>query len=171
MKSTLCALGEREPRPGRARLPSARLPRPCNASERAMSDRRKLEPELASHSGPFPCLYDLLLHFGQKAPRRAALLAAEGTPISYGALLREANNAIRVLRGLGVARTDRVAVVLPSGPDAAAATVAVTTGAICVPLNPCFTASEWHRYFGYLGVAALVTRPKVDSSCRAVART
>src|SRR5262245_30309780 len=136
-----------------------------------MSDRRKLEPELASHSGPFPCLYDLLLHYGQKAPRRAALLAAESAPISYGVLLREANNAIRVLRGLGVTRTDRVAVVLPSGPDAAAATVAVTAGAICVPLNPCFTASEWHRYFGYLGVAALVTRANVDSPCRAVART
>jgi hypothetical protein len=33
-----------------------------------------------------------------------------------------------------------------------------------VPLNPGFTADEWQRYFAELGVAALLTRPDIDSA-------
>ena len=48
-------------------------------------------------------------------------------------------------------RSDRVAVVLPDGPETAVAIIAVAAGAVCVPLNPGFTADEWHRYFAICG--------------------
>ena len=48
------------------------------------------------------------------------------------------------------AERDRVAVVLPNGPEAAVAMIAVAAGAVCVPLNPGFTADECQRYFGEL---------------------
>jgi acyl-coenzyme A synthetase/AMP-(fatty) acid ligase len=57
-----------------------------------------------------------------------------------------------------------VAVALPDGPDAAVMMISVAAGAVCVPLNPGFTADEWQRYFAELGVAALLTRPDIDSA-------
>jgi acyl-CoA synthetase (AMP-forming)/AMP-acid ligase II len=76
---------------------------------------------------------------------------------------------VRGLRSFGLGRTDRVAVVLPDGIETAMATVAVATGAVCVPLNPGFTADEWQRYFADLRVSALLTCPDIDSASRAVA--
>jgi acyl-CoA synthetase (AMP-forming)/AMP-acid ligase II/acyl carrier protein len=62
-------------------------------------------------------------------------------------------------------------VVLPDGPEAAVTIIAVAAGAVSVPLNPGFTADEWQRYFGALRIAALLTRPDIDSASRGVAHT
>jgi amino acid adenylation domain-containing protein len=105
------------------------------------------------------------------APGRKAILAPGRPPVTYGGLLARTNAAVRELRSLGVGRSDRVAVVLPNGPETAVATIAVAAGAVCVPLNPGFTADEWQRYFGDLRIAALLTRADMDSASRSVART
>jgi len=79
------------------------------------------------------------------------------------------NDAVRGLRSLGVGLGDRVAVVLPNGPETAVAMIAVAAGAVCVPLNPGYTADEWQRYFGDLRVSALLTRADMDSASRGLA--
>jgi acyl-CoA synthetase (AMP-forming)/AMP-acid ligase II/aryl carrier-like protein len=89
--------------------------------------------------------------------------------MTYGALWAWTNHTLRQLRKIGVGRSDRVSVVLPQGPDAAVATLGVSASAVCVPLNSSFTADESRRYFGELGIAALVTRPNVDTASRDVA--
>jgi acyl-coenzyme A synthetase/AMP-(fatty) acid ligase len=70
----------------------------------------------------------------------------------------QTRDVVRGLRSLGLGRTDRVAMVLPEGPEAAVAMVAVAAGAVCVPLNPGFTDDEYQRYFGELRLAALLTQ-------------
>ena len=75
--------------------------------------------------------------------------------------------AVRELRSFGIGRSDRVAVVLPDGAETAVAIIAVATAAVCVPLNPSFTADEWQRYFGDLRVTALLTRADMDSAAEA----
>ncbi len=122
-----------------------------------------------SGSRVFLCLEDLVSYYRRVAPRRNAILAPGHAPVTYGALWVRVDNAIRELRSLGVSRSDRVAVVLPNGPETAVAIVAVATAAICVPLNPSFTADEWHRYLCDLQVTALLTRADMDSACRGVA--
>ena len=114
-------------------------------------------------------LADLLAHYGRMAPGRNAILAPGRAPVTYGALWAQANDVVRELRSLGVGRSDRVAVVLPNGPEAAVAMIAVAAAAVCVPLNPGFTADEWQRYFGDLRIAALLTRADMDSASRGVA--
>src|SRR5262245_42450951 len=116
----------------------------------------------------FSFLTDLVSFYGRTAPRRTALLAPARAAVTYGALAARTNEAVRALRSLGVGRTDRVAVVLPNGPEAAVAIVAVACGAVCVPLNPGYTADEWQRYFGDLQITALLTGPDVNSPSRAV---
>jgi amino acid adenylation domain-containing protein len=117
----------------------------------------------------FSCLEDLLACYGRMAPARNAILAPGRAPLTYGALWGRANDAVRELRGLGVGRSDRVAVVLPDGAEAAVATIAVAAGAVCVPLHPGFTAEEWQRYFCDLRVAALLTCADMNSASRGVA--
>jgi acyl-CoA synthetase (AMP-forming)/AMP-acid ligase II/acyl carrier protein len=117
----------------------------------------------------FACLGDLLAHYGRISPNHPAILAPGSESLTYGALWARTNEIVRELRDLGIGRSDRVAVVLPGGADAAVATIAVAAGAVCVPLHPGFAADEWRRYFGDLRVAALLTRADVDSASRGVA--
>ena len=46
---------------------------------------------------------------------------------------------------MGIARRDRVAVVLPNGPDMAVAFLAATVWAVCVPINPTYGTEELDR--------------------------
>lgn len=117
----------------------------------------------------FPCLRDLLSHYGRTAPDRRAILAPGRLPLTYDALWLQTRDVVRGLRTLGVGRTDRVAVVLPDGPEAAVAMVAVAAGAVCVPLNPGFTYEEYRRYFGELHLAALLTHAHSNSASRRAA--
>src|SRR5436853_6795964 len=84
----------------------------------------------------FACLQDLLSHYGRNAPDRRAILAPGRLPMTYDALWLQTRDVVRGLRSLGVGRTDRVAVVLPDGPEAAVAMVTVAAGAVWVPVNP-----------------------------------
>jgi amino acid adenylation domain-containing protein len=114
-------------------------------------------------------LEDLLAHYGRTAPGRNAILAPNRAPVTYGALWTNVNKAAGELRRIGVRPADRVAVVLPAGAETAVAVLAVATAAVCVPLNPNFTADEWQRYFGDFQVAALLTCENINSACRSVA--
>ena len=122
-----------------------------------------------SGSSIFSSLRELLSYYRRMAPGRSAILAPNYDPITYADLWLRAEAAGAHLRRLGISQTDRVAVVLPNGPDSVVATLAVACAAICVPLNPSFAADEWHRYFGDLQVAALLTRQDMESASRGVA--
>jgi acyl-CoA synthetase (AMP-forming)/AMP-acid ligase II/acyl carrier protein len=117
----------------------------------------------------FSCLEELLSYHGRKSPNRNAILASGRVPVTYGLLRARAKDVVHGLRSIGVGRGDRVAVVLPGGPDAAIAMITVAAGAVCVPLNPGFTTDECQRYFGELRLAALLTHPEFDSPGRRVA--
>ena len=133
---------------------------------------KKLKKKTARKSArtpSFACLQDLLFHYGRNEPDRRAILAPGRLPMTYGALLLQTHDVVRGLRSLGVGRTDRVAVVLPDGPEAAVAMVAVAAGTVCVPLNPGLTYDEYERYFGELQLAALLTHADPTSSSRSAA--
>jgi acyl-CoA synthetase (AMP-forming)/AMP-acid ligase II/acyl carrier protein len=122
-------------------------------------------------SRAFLHLNDLVAHYGRMARSRNAIFGPGRAPVSYGALRVRLNDAVRGLRSLGVGRGDRVAVVLPDGPETAVAILGVAAAAVCVPLNPSFTADEWRRYFGDLQPAVLLTRADVESASRSVAQS
>jgi len=132
----------------------------------------ELRPERASKnaaSSAFSCLGDLLAHHSRASPNRDAILAPRRTPGTYGMLLACAQDTVRALRTAGIGRNDRVAVVLPGGPEAATAMISVAAGAICAPLNPSLTADELQRYFVELKASAVLTRSDIGAA-RAAAR-
>lgn len=57
------------------------------------------------------------------------------------------------LNALGLGRGDRVAIVLPNGPEMATAFVAVAAAASTAPLNPAYRADELDFYLTDIGAA------------------
>src|SRR5258706_3637887 len=82
-------------------------------------------PRKSARRRSFSCLQHLLSDHGRNAPDRYAIMAPGRLPMTYGMLWMQANDVVRGLRSIGVCRTDRVAVVLPDGPEAAVAMIAV----------------------------------------------
>jgi acyl-CoA synthetase (AMP-forming)/AMP-acid ligase II/acyl carrier protein len=131
---------------------------------------RRERPSKNAGSSVFSCLGDLLAHYGRTAPGRDAILAPGRAPVTYGMLLACAKDTVCALRSAGIDRSDRVGVVLPDGPEAAAAIISVAAGAVCAPLNPGFTTDEARRYFVELKVSALLTRSDIGSASQEAAR-
>ena len=102
----------------------------------------------------------------------AALLAdkdaqapAIGAPgrdwLSFGALRALSADVARDLRGFGIAASDRVAIVLPNGPEMASAFVTIAQAATTAPLNPAYQLAEYRFYLEDLKARAclLYTSP------------
>jgi len=78
--------------------------------------------------------------------------------ISYGALRDTSNRLANVLRGHGIARGDRVAILLPQAPEVAAAHIAIyKLGAIALPLAVLFGTDALSYRLQNSGAAALIT--------------
>ncbi|APR82881.1 Fatty-acid-CoA ligase FadD7 [Minicystis rosea] len=100
----------------------------------------------------------------------APAIAAPGQPPLTYAGLRDLVASTRAdLRRAGVGRNDRVAMVLPNGPEMAALFVAVAAAATAAPLNPAYQAEELEFYLGDLKAKALILPQGFASPARAVA--
>jgi acyl-CoA synthetase (AMP-forming)/AMP-acid ligase II len=120
-------------------------------------------------SVPFSCLPRLLEHLGERIPDAPAILAPGRAPLTYGRLCRYVDETGGTLRALGIGRRDRIVVMLPNGPEMAAAILSVASHAICAPFNPAYRAEELDRYFFDLQPRALITQAGSMSEARRVA--
>jgi amino acid adenylation domain-containing protein len=102
-------------------------------------------------------------------PGAPAILAPGCAPLSHSDLAARAWSLAGLLRSAGVTRTDRVAVVLPNGPEMAVAFLGTACAAVCAPLNPGYRRSEFSFYFEDLRPKLLIVQEGVDSPARAVA--
>ena len=110
----------------------------------------------------------LLARGAESAP---AISAPDRAPLTHGGLRALAARTIARLNDLGIGRHDRVAMVLPNGPEMAAAFLAIAAGATTAPLNPAYRADEFDFYLSDLNAKALVIQHGMDSPARAVAAT
>ncbi|MEI9983057.1 MAG: acyl--CoA ligase [Aliidongia sp.] len=113
---------------------------------------------------------DTVFHLlGKSADAEPAILAPGRPALSHGGLRALAAATVEQLNGLGIGRGDRVALVLPNGPEAATSFVAIACGAATAPLNPAYRAEEFDFYLSDLNAKALVIEAGMDSPSRAVA--
>src|SRR5580704_19486441 len=106
----------------------------------------------------------------QQSPNNFALLALDRAPLTYSRLITHCYGVIADLNHAGISRGDRVAVVLPNGPEMAACLLAVAMGASCAPLNPNYRRSEFEFYLSALEAQALIVQEGADSPAIDVAR-
>jgi acyl-CoA synthetase (AMP-forming)/AMP-acid ligase II len=89
--------------------------------------------------------------------------------MTRGELWRLTNQIGGALRQMGVKPGDNVAIVMPNGPEMAAAFVAVACWACAAPLNPAYRADEFDFYLGDIDAKALIILAPADAPARAVA--
>ncbi len=118
---------------------------------------------------PFLSLPGLLEHHGRRIADAPAGLALDRPSLSYGALHRHIEKTGRDLRALGIDRQDRVAVMLPNGPELAVAIVCVASNAACAVVNTVYAAEELERYLAALRPRALITTAGAGGPARRVA--
>lgn len=87
--------------------------------------------------------------------------------MTYRGLRALVEQTIASLNTFGIGRNDRVAIVLPNGPDMASAFLGIASGATAAPLNPSYKTDEFEFYMSDVRAKALVveagsTSPAVD---------
>ncbi len=92
------------------------------------------------------------------APKRNALL--------YAGLRQHVTSTVAALNERGIGRNDRVAIVLPNGPEMASSFLAVGAGATTAPLNPAYRKREFLFYLSDLGAKTLLLEEDSDSPAR-----
>ena len=90
------------------------------------------------------------------ADERVAIAGIDRPPLRYRDLRVLAADTQRALNGFGIGRNDRVAIVLPNGPEMATAFVTMACAATTAPLNPAYRQEEFDFYLSDLGARALV---------------
>ena len=75
-----------------------------------------------------------------------AIAGHDAPPLTYAALRALVDGAVAKLNELGVGRGDRIAIVLPNGPEMAAAFLSVAAAATAAPLNPAYRQDEFEFY-------------------------
>jgi acyl-CoA synthetase (AMP-forming)/AMP-acid ligase II len=112
-------------------------------------------------------LKDLLAHGADAAP---AISAPGRSALSFGALRALIETTIAALNGIGIGRNDRVAIVLPNGPEMASSFIACASGVTSAPLNPAYRADEFEFYLADLNAKALIVERGSASPAVAVAQ-
>ena len=103
------------------------------------------------------------------AEEAPAILAPEQETLTHGELRAVLERLGGQLRAAGVGRGDRVAIVLPNGPEAAIAFLAAAGYATAAPLSLAYTESEFRFPLEDARVRALLTRPGEAAAAHATA--
>ncbi|HVO92323.1 MAG TPA: AMP-binding protein, partial [Terriglobales bacterium] len=103
-------------------------------------------------------------------PDSPAILAPGRSPLPYRRLWCQVEHVVNRLNTMAIGRDDRVAIVLPNGPELAATFVAVAAGATAAPLNPTFRQNEFEFYLSDLKAKAVIAPLGGDATVRAAAQ-
>ncbi len=114
-------------------------------------------------------LHELVEAQAERSPDAIAVGAPGRAPLTFAGLLAHVGAVGGALRDRGIGREDRVAIVLPNGPEMATSFVSVAAFATAAPLNPAYRDPEFDFFLEDLGPKALIVLEGVDSPCRAVA--
>ncbi len=98
-------------------------------------------------------ILELLGHGAADAP---AILAPGRPALTFGRLRGMLPGVTGVLRAQGIGPEDRVAIVLPNGPEAATAFLTLACAAATAPLNPAYREEELDFYLDDLRAKAVV---------------
>jgi len=106
-----------------------------------------------------------VLAFG--ADDSIAIAAPSSKPMTFKRLRQQIEETAKALSAFGAGSNDRVAIVLPNGPEMAAAFLSVASHAASAPLNPSYKAEEFEFYLSDLGAKLLIvdagsTSPSIE---------
>ncbi len=98
-----------------------------------------------------------------------AVLAPDRPPLSFDGLRAQIGRTAAMLGEQGICHEDRVAIVLPNGPELATAFLSVASCASAAPLNPALPPSDVEFSLRDFGARALLVAEDADGPARRVA--
>ncbi len=98
-----------------------------------------------------------------------ALLTVDGEVMEFSALRAEVDRLAEQLRAVGLRPNDRIAIVLPNGPEMALVLLAAMSVGCAAPLNPKYREDEFRFYLDDLNAAALITIDGESAAAHAAA--
>ena len=107
--------------------------------------------------------------YRKKTPKALAITAPNGFTVTYSELHQNIVAVARLIAAAGYGRNDRIACVLPNGPELAITFLGISSCATFAPLNPAYTQSEFEYYLTDLAVSTIVLAPDDESAIRSVA--
>jgi acyl-CoA synthetase (AMP-forming)/AMP-acid ligase II len=105
----------------------------------------------------------------RRFPHQPALVSPAFAPLTYQDLQHQLDSIRGQLRQAGLDCSARIGVLMPSGPEALLAIVAVACCSIAVPLDPRLTLAEINNRLGLLRLDALLILQGTASEARASA--
>jgi oxalate---CoA ligase len=108
-------------------------------------------------------LSDLISAQAEHDGQASALLAPGRVSLTYANLYQQIVGVVETLNESGLGWRDRVAIVLPNGPEMAVVSVAVCSAMTSAPLNPGYSAQEFGFYLTDLRAQALIVLAGTDS--------
>lgn len=118
---------------------------------------------------PFKTLPELLAYQANAFSAMPAIEAPSRQALTYKSLWEQVSSTVNVLKAVGVCPTDRVALLLPNGPEMAVAFLAAASAAIAAPLNPGYRIKELEFYFSDLRPRVLLVDSRLDTPARDLA--
>ncbi|MBR0751501.1 AMP-binding protein [Bradyrhizobium jicamae] len=120
----------------------------------------------ASRGAEFHAQFTLGQVIGRTAsrfPNQPAIVSTTFAPLTYGGLQRHLDNVRAQLRVGGFDCNARIGVLMPYGPEAVLAIVAVACCSVAVPLDPRLSPAEINQRLDLLGLNALLVPHGSDS--------
>jgi acyl-CoA synthetase (AMP-forming)/AMP-acid ligase II len=117
------------------------------------------------HAASGDTVYDLL----SSEYRGPALIDVNGTAVDHPTLRSEIDRLAEQLRSLGLGPGDRIAIVLPNGPEMVYALLSAMAVGCAAPLNPKYREDEFRFYLDDLNAAALLAFEGTAPDARAAA--
>lgn len=113
----------------------------------------------------------LLRHLVQRQPPQSVVLRAPGrTPLTYGQLASLIERTAESLAGSGIGSSNKLAIVLPNGPEMAAAFISLANVCATAPLNPAYREEEFAFYLEDLKTRALLVDKNAPETALTAAR-
>ncbi|HEX3704066.1 MAG TPA: AMP-binding protein, partial [Vicinamibacterales bacterium] len=106
----------------------------------------------------------------ERAPNAVAIVSPDRAPLTYRRLWTQIADVAAALRAGGFGPADRVAIVLPDGPEMAVAFLAVSAVSTAAPLNPAYRRNEVEARLTGLHVKALITNDEASPAAVAALR-
>lgn len=119
---------------------------------------------------PVETLVELVARRARNDPLSRAIEAPGREPLRAEQLRTMVAEIGQAVRAAGATREDRVAIVLPNGPDMAVAFLGVASAAVAAPLNPSYRRDEFEFYLSDLRARAMLVQAGEHSPALEVAR-
>ncbi|WP_246799403.1 AMP-binding protein [Bradyrhizobium sp. CCBAU 51753] len=134
-----------------------------------MSSKKNSSASYGTESETRCTLGQVIRRAASRLPRQPAIVCRTFAPLTYGGLQFQLDNIRRRLRLAGFDCNARIGVLMPNGPEAILAIVAVACCSIAVPLDPRLSPAEIDQRLDMLRLRALLVPQGSASEARQAA--